>query len=118
MLTPILPRKPLLSYAKIASSLVMAACFVAPSQASTADLCDAIDELARTVAFNRQTDIPMMRMIKIADDYTETPAIRDLIVGVVIDAYSRPVYHSTEEKANFVVRFGEEWALACVKEFR
>lgn len=118
MLTPILPRKSLLSYAKIASSLVMAACFVSPSQASTVALCDSIEGLARTVAVNRQSGIPMMSMIKIADDYKKNPAIRDIAISMVTDAYSRPVYHSPEAKANFVVRFGEVWALACVKEFR
>lgn len=118
MLTHILPRKPLLIYAKIASSLVMAACFVSPSQASTADLCGSIEELARSAAVNRQLGTPMMRMIKVADDYKKTPAIRDVVISMVIDAYSRPVYHSPEAKANFVVHFGEVWALACVKAFR
>lgn len=118
MLTPILPRKSLLSYAKIASSLVMAACFVSPAQASTAALCDSIEGLARKTAFHRQAGIPIMHMIKIADDYKKNPAIRDVFIGVVIDAYSRPVYHSPEAKVDFVVHFGEVWALACVKEFR
>lgn len=118
MLTPILPRKSLSSYVKVASSLVMAACFTSPAQASTAQVCDAVEKLARSVAFNRQAGTPMMRMVQIADEAKKDAVIRDLAIDMVTSAYSSPVYQTPDSKINFVVSFGERWAMICVQALR
>lgn len=74
--------------------------------------CAALGGLAESVMKARQSEVPMSAMMaKMAEILPASvlPTVKDMIRA----AYSKPSYYSPEAKADEVVRFRNEWEVAC-----
>jgi hypothetical protein len=79
--------------------------------------CDKRGQLAETVMTQRQNGLAISTLLAIAES-SENAVVRDLVVGIVIEAYDRPRFTSDEYQVRAIQDFRNDMELQCLKTFK
>lgn len=95
--------------------LTVLAAMALAQQEPAPHVCESIGDIALSVMQARQSNAQLSLVIPAVDKaMTESPEwARQMVRELVRDAYRRPAYYSPEAKAEEVMRFRNDWELAC-----
>lgn len=80
-------------------------------------ICPSIGELAENIMNNRQLDLPMDKVMGIANA-VEDEAAKAMTRALIMDAYTRPAFSSGEYRLRATAQFKNEMLLECYKAFK
>ena len=76
--------------------------------------CSIIGRTAEAVMEARQSNVPMEKMIKVAEESDDLTA-GNFIKALVIEAYDRPIYNTLENQKKAVTNFKNQFLVECYK---
>lgn len=76
--------------------------------------CASISELAETVMEARMNGISMKDSMAINENH-ENELLKDILRGLIIEAYNTPLYYTEEAKENQKREFSNAAYLSCIK---
>ena len=80
-------------------------------------ICPSVGQLAENIMNNRQLDMPMDKVMGIADA-AEDEIAKKMARALIIDAYTRPAFSSDEYRLRATAQFKNEMLLECYKAFK
>jgi len=97
-------------------TIAMAAVAYVPSAKADA-LCDGLGSAASAIMEARQNNVPMSKLMLIANK-GESEQAKDLFKAMVVDAYGQQRWSSDTMKASAVEDFGNDVMVECYKKLR
>tara|TARA_R110000772_G_scaffold55614_1_gene126974 strand:- start:43 stop:333 length:291 start_codon:yes stop_codon:yes gene_type:complete len=78
------------------------------STAVQADTCEEIEHFARVVMTARQSDLPLISLIKAMKE-------KEFEKAVIIMAYEKPLFNGKAYKDKTINAFANQWYISCLK---
>lgn len=100
-------------------AVLIGACLLCsmPAMANDAkeEMCPSLSSLAETVMTARQKGVPMNKLMGVlsSSQLGQEPTLKDVIRTMVIEAYNRTKFNSTQYQQEAAVEYGNEWNVAC-----
>ena len=91
--------------------ILIAALTLSTAVKADTDTCEEIENFARTIMSNRQSDVSLVSMIKVVKD-------NKLGKKMVIDAYESPMFNGKAYKDKTINEFANKWYMTCIKTIK
>lgn len=80
---------------------------------SNSELCKVVDDLSRSIMSNRQSGVPMVDSMQIANNI-EDDQVKDLVRAIVNDAYAEPRFSVEENQDKAITDFRNKMYHGCI----
>ena len=77
-----------------------------------ASICPTLATSAEKIMDNRQTGVPLSRMMEIAKTAGD---LEGILTSITLEAYNRPRYSTGEYQRNAIAEFRNEWEVRCYR---
>lgn len=93
--------------------LLLCAALLLPTVVS-AEVCNIYYEMAESIMKARQSLVPIIESMEIAESIGNDNFIR-ITKEIVVDAYSKPAFSSDDGKRRIIEEFANKYYLRCIK---
>jgi hypothetical protein len=97
-------------------AILVVGSFVAMTNAALAqtDTCETVSKIATSVMDNRQSGVPLSKMMEIVRAVEKTP-VGPIAKTMTIDAYEQPRFNTKDMQKRMIGDFADKYTLICEK---